>query len=325
MREIEAKDTRSPITLLVPIYNGAAHLPNLRRNIEACAGRNDEILVIDDGSSDGTGRFISNWSKEDTRVIQVQNQAKGLAHALNLGLKLASHEWIARFDVDDFYETRRLASQYNLVSPDVGAIFSDYDSFSSNLRTFGFVPSPIYDVPTSISLTTNRRTPHPSALLNKFACVEVGGYLPNHFPAEDLSLWLRLSKVSRLISVPETLLHYRISNNSVTSIQKSKMSSMRGHVIHTIGITKSKIEQAHDDLEIIVESYKTTSQSDKRAILFLYDLWIIHKMKISPNTQKFNKITPVVAKNLGKYLVAGTNLTWTAAQRRLIRKYSSEI
>ena len=315
--------TRPPVTILLPIFNEISNLPSLRVNIEACARSQDEILIVDDQSTDDSPGFLSKWAREDHRIEYVRNSQKGLASALNLGLHLASHAWIARFDADDLCEPNRIDSQIDLVTNDVGVVFSDYDNFSLRSKKFARVPSPVNDTATAISLVTNRRTPHSSALLNKDACIGVGGYIPDHFPAEDLSLWLRLAKVSKLLTVPEALLHYRISSNSVTSHRRSEMLAMRRELIESIGLTVSKIATANQEWRSIIDSYGKLDLSKERTLLFLNDLHTVNEVASIPRQHRaLMNTVPLVLKDLDSYAAASTKLVYKSMIRKFSRKFT---
>lgn len=270
-----------PISILMPIRNGIEFLQQSKDDIILNARPGDEILLVNDNSDDGTAVFLQNWSKEDKRVRILSNPSanQGIANALNLGINEATHSLIGRFDVDDQYDKNRLEIQraeFKKFNP-VG-IFSDYSFFSKSEKFLGNIPSPIYSAPTSISLLTNRRTPHSSALLSKSAIIEAGGYRQQDFPAEDLSLWLRMSRLGDLISIPSPLLNYRISQNSVSSSRQKEMISRRKSLQSEIGIYKKDIDFAIENLGEILDLYLRQPQGNLRKILFLKDLADYHKI-----------------------------------------------
>jgi len=269
-----------PISILMPIRNGIEFLQQSKADITSNARPGDEILLVDDNSEDGTAIFLQNWLREDPRVRILSNPRanQGIANALNLGINEATHSLIGRFDVDDQYDKNRLEIQLAEVekSNPVG-IFSDYSFFSKSEKFLGNIPSPIYPSPTSISLHTNRRTPHSSALLSKAAVMEAGGYRQEDFPAEDLSLWLRMSRLGNLVSIPIPLLNYRISPNSVSSLRQKEMISRRKFLQSEIGTYKKDINFAIENLESILELYSSQPAGDLRKILFLKDLADYHK------------------------------------------------
>jgi len=197
--------------------------------------------------------------------------------ALNLGISEASNDWIARFDVDDRYEQSRIEEQRAFIKDNIIGIFSDYDFFSEGVPYLGTIPGAINPDAVAVSLISSQRTPHPSILFNKASVIEVGGYKQEDFPAEDLSLWLRMSRVGEMISIPKVLLHYRISKESVTGTKKKAASSIKGKLLENIGINKRSIQKVLDDFEGITENYVEVNYSNEREILLIRDLLMILK------------------------------------------------
>lgn len=265
----------------MPIRNGIKFLSQSKGDITLNARPEDEILLVDDNSDDGSALFLHNWEKEDSRVRVLINPPNnsGIANALNLGISEATHSFIGRFDVDDKYDKNRLEIQLAEACKSYAVgVFSDYSFFSNSEKFLGTIPSPIYPAPTSISLLTNRRTPHSSALLSKAAVVDAGGYRQQDFPAEDLSLWLRMSRIGDLISIPNPLLNYRISSNSVSSLRQKEMISRRKSLQSEIGIYKKDIDFAIENLKSILEKYSGQPEGDLRKVLFLKDLADYYKI-----------------------------------------------
>jgi len=205
------------ISAVMPIKNGEKYLESSIQQLTRTLGVNDEIIVVNDASSDKTESMLRKWALIDQRVMVINNPNPGLTNALNLGIKEASHSWIARFDVDDKYALDRINLQRGSISPAVGLIFSDYDTYSPAGENLGTIPSALFASPTALSLISSQRTAHPSALFLKNAFNDAGGYKAEDFPAEDLSLWLRMIKVAEVVSVPKTLLHYLVAPNSVSN------------------------------------------------------------------------------------------------------------
>lgn len=263
------------ISVLLPIRNGEAFLTSAIAQVQATADPRDEILVIDDGSTDGTANLLKLWARSDHRVRILGGQAKGLVAALNLGIAEASNEWIARFDVDDNYAARRLEMQRESIRPGMVACFSDYDFFGDDSRHFGTIPSAIFPSAVSVSLCKSQRTAHPSVIYSKSAVSAVGGYRKEDFPAEDLSLWLRLSRVGDLTSIPSVLLHYRLGKGSISMTRRVEMQQRTRQLVKELGILPSDIHDCLSNWEHICSLYSAVDLGWQRKILLYRELGML--------------------------------------------------
>lgn len=262
----------TPITLLLPVKNGETYLPRSIADLGMNAQPGDEILVVDDGSVDATPQLLNKWRLSDTKVRIIRGPGDGLVKALNLGIREASNNWIARFDVDDHYSRERLSTQRLQISPQTAAIFSDYRIFSAGRSNLGTIPSAVLPSAVSVSLVNSQRTPHPSVLYNRDILLSVGGYRAEDFPAEDLSLWLRLSRVGDLISVPMVLLDYRISSASISGQNQLYMLEKKRDLLSTLGIHSRDIEICSTNWMGIFNTYESMPMASQRKWLLLHDL-----------------------------------------------------
>ena len=107
--------SRAPVTFLMPVKNGALFLRNSLSNIQQMAEPNDEILVIDDASTDETPSILRGFAGQSVNLVILNNPKPGLVNALNLGVKESQHKIIARVDVDDIYQLDRISKQIMLI------------------------------------------------------------------------------------------------------------------------------------------------------------------------------------------------------------------
>ena len=101
------------ISVIIPVYNGERFLAEAVRSVLDQTLTPDEIIVIDDGSTDGTAALVQSMAA-GIRYIYQQNQ--GPAAARNRGLELASGDLIAFQDADDLWTAERLAIQVGLLA-----------------------------------------------------------------------------------------------------------------------------------------------------------------------------------------------------------------
>ena len=260
------------VTALIPIRNGERYLQGAIDSIDANKQFLHSIIAIDDGSSDSTFKLLRKWASHNPKVRIIQTHGIGLVKALNLGISETTTEWIARFDVDDLYESNRVQKQIEAIASDSVAIFSDYSIFSEKFGGLGYIPSAITPDGVSFSLRKNQRTPHPSVMFNVSAVRSVGGYRDNDFPAEDFSLWLRLNKIGKLSSVPEKLLNYRMSGTSISGLRRQEMILKTQRLVESIGIQHLKIDDAERIFASTVDAYSDSCDSDLRILLHFWDL-----------------------------------------------------
>ena len=311
---------RSPVTFLMPIRNGRDFLIDSLANIDAMADSSDEILVINDHSSDGTDEILHSMKSKIKNLVVLNNPSSGLVKALNFGLEEASNNLIARVDVDDTYQIDRINKQIDSFTSSTVAVFSDYTFVSPDKSNLGAIYSAVHPLAVSASLVSSQRTAHPSVVFSREAVIQIGGYRESDFPAEDLSLWLRLSRVGELRSVPLPLLNYRINPKGVSATRRSEMLMKKTLLLKDIGIYKHDLDQMENSIPDILASYNSISNDSERRILFARDLLTISKVgKKNIHLQKAS--LGILSKELisGRLLPKTSKLLIEKLRRRQLR------
>jgi GT2 family glycosyltransferase len=118
------------ISIVLPTYNRAYCLAETLRSIQTQTYTNWEVLVIDDGSTDGTADVVRALQKDDGRIKYHHQSNTGVSGARNAGLRLAHGEWIAFLDSDDAWVPWKLSAQVACVQrlPGIGMIWTDFDA-----------------------------------------------------------------------------------------------------------------------------------------------------------------------------------------------------
>ena len=89
------------ISVIIPAYNMEKRLGKCLESVCGQTWRNLEIILVDDGSRDGTGKLADAWAEKDSRIRVVHQKNAGVASARNRALEMASGEWIRFVDADD--------------------------------------------------------------------------------------------------------------------------------------------------------------------------------------------------------------------------------
>jgi glycosyltransferase involved in cell wall biosynthesis len=290
----------------MPVKNGLKYLPVSVANILANSNLEDEIIIIDDGSTDKSTNFLRTAELEVPNLRVIYTKGIGLVNALNLGIKESSNNWIARYDVDDTYPSNRVEKQKKLISSDVAAIFCDYRLVLNNGKTSAIIPSAIDNLATIVSLLYSQQTPHPGVLLNREIIISVGGYISNDFPVEDLSLWLRAARSGKLISVPEVLLNYTLSNLSTSGSRQMIVKAKKLEVINKYGLPFDLIRDNVSELSDTYLRYVSSPLVEERRILLLRNLRKLYKLQpeitkiMAPGYLKYISLHPIKASGLVK-------------------------
>lgn len=185
------------VSVIMPTYN-RAHL--VKATIDSVLGqtyRDLELIIIDDGSDDGTEEIIRSYT--DQRIIYVKREHSGYIGRLrNAGLNLASGEYIALLDSDDQWIPNKLEQQLRLMSlyPGAGFCISDVKITSQG----ELIKEHSYPVAGGIEITNifrrlaeNHFWVYPSTKLFKRSCLEKTGLFHENIRSSDFNFTFRLA------------------------------------------------------------------------------------------------------------------------------------
>ena len=212
---------RPRVSVVMPIYNGRRFVADAVASVRASHFTDLELLIIDDGSTDGSADEATRAAGRDRRVHVLTLPRGGVAAARNVGLHRARGEFIANLDADDLMLPERLDRQVAYLDrhPECVAVGSRaliVDGDGNPLRVGGRVY-------THEAIDEAHLDGRPGAILNptatfrRQAALSIGGYA-GHLKStgEDHDLWLRLAEVGRLANLPEVLVRYRVHGANVS-------------------------------------------------------------------------------------------------------------
>ena len=180
-----------------------------------------EFLIVDDGSTDGSAAILDEYARNDERVSIIRRENKGLIVSLNELIAKARGPIIARMDCDDIAKANRFERQIAFLDthPDYGVVGSWTETIDGNNDRVRYSGA---DLPTDHQQFLDRigrdtMLAHGSVMMRKALVQSVGGYHAAFKHCEDFDLWLRLVAVTKLCSVPERLIQYRIWDGQVSN------------------------------------------------------------------------------------------------------------
>jgi glycosyltransferase involved in cell wall biosynthesis len=215
---------RPAVSVVMSVYNGAATLRETLESIRAQEGIDFEVIVVDDGSTDGTAEILDRT--EGIRVIHQQNQ--GLTRSLVTGCRAARAPIIARHDCGDRSRPERLRRQLELIDS-----ASDIVLVSCSTQYVGPDREPLYVV-SSDGEEVRRSllrdgvdsirglTHHGTAMFRRDTYLDAAEYRPQFRFAQDLDLWLRMAQRGRIAFVPEVLYEARFEPNAISGVHRDQ-------------------------------------------------------------------------------------------------------
>lgn len=206
-----------PVSVLVPAFNEAKLIERTVRSLLAMDYPQLEIVVIDDGSTDGTGRLVEALVRRyatgsgTAEVKLVGKPNGGKATALNAGLRAASHDFVLCVDGDSELspETLRRAVRH-LRDPEIGAVAGNVKvknrtNFWTRLQALEYVEGLNMVRAAQSSVRLVNIIPGPVGLFRREALVAAGGYSPDTY-AEDCDVTLKLLRQGwRVVYEPEAV------------------------------------------------------------------------------------------------------------------------
>lgn len=116
------------ISIIVPVYNAERYLSRCIESILVQTYAEFELLLIDDGSKDGSGEICDEYAKKDRRIRVIHKENGGVSSARNVGIDKAQGDWVAFIDADDYVESCYIQNLYSYVVCEKQLILTGYDS-----------------------------------------------------------------------------------------------------------------------------------------------------------------------------------------------------
>lgn len=214
--------TAIPISVILPVHNGAAYLHEAIASVLAQTYGDFELIVIDDGSVDDSVAIVLSFPDDRIRLISSSERLR-ICKALNLGISNSQGKFLARMDADDICHPNRFERQIHFLErhPEVGFC-------GSWVRRFGDTQLPqTYRRPVGAERVRafavfDNPLVHSSVMLRREVLARMEIAYRNEFAnAEDYDLWDRLFEFTQAENIPEVLMDYRVHDQSVT-LQKSE-------------------------------------------------------------------------------------------------------
>ena len=206
------------LSVILPVYNGLPYLEEAINSVLNQSFKDFELIIINDGSTDGSVAVIEKFNDFQIRFLQQENQ--GLAATLNRAIALSDGKYIARQDQDDISFPLRLEKQVTFLeaNPDVGMVGTGAEIWVGNDKTDRRLEHATDDALIKFGLLFNNLFVHSSVMIRRSVIEKVGGYSEDKSrqPPEDYELWSRVAREFKLANLPEVLMAYREVQGSMS-------------------------------------------------------------------------------------------------------------
>ncbi len=203
------------VSVIMTVYNGEKYLREAIDSIINQTFKDFEFIIVNDGSTDRTGKILASY--KDPRIKVITQEHQGMAQGRNKGVESSSGEYIAIMDADDISLPTRLEVLVNFLNyhGDVGGVGTDNYLVSERGKVNGIR----HGIDSEVLMKEGPKCPcEPTYMVRNDLLKKIGGYRQELGLASDYDLFLRLAEVTTLKNINQPLYKQRINliNDSTT-------------------------------------------------------------------------------------------------------------
>ncbi|MCS5698243.1 glycosyltransferase [Cyanobium sp. FGCU-52] len=217
------------VSVVMGVRNGGSALEPAVRSVLDQANVDLELVVVDDGSDDGSDAVLAALAAQDGRLRVLRRKGRGLTAALIEGCEEARGLFLARQDAGDLSLPGRLQRQLACLEADPSAVLcSTHSSLVVPEGTAIAINAPQEsDLADGLSMTPQ----HGCVLMRREAYRHAGGYRRCFYYAQDLDLWSRLVEIGRHRVILEVLYEARIDPGSISGMRRREQDAFHRLIV----------------------------------------------------------------------------------------------
>lgn len=202
------------ISIIVPIYNVEKYLKRCIDSIINQTYKKLEIILVDDGSKDNSGKICDKYAKKDIRIKVIHKKNEGVSEARNVGLKVSTGEYIGFVDADDFVEKDMYEKMYKKAKEvDADIVICDYQFYPNNKIKKKKWYNPYKGEITGEFLNRNTQ-PWNKIVSNKL--IKETNFKFFEKNGDGVFIYLILS-AGKIVSIEDILYNYRVGHSSMST------------------------------------------------------------------------------------------------------------
>ncbi|MBY6032511.1 glycosyltransferase family 2 protein [Marinobacter daepoensis] len=206
------------VSVVTPTFNRADYLPVAVESVLAQSMADFELIVVDDGSTDGTEELMQRYLS-DPRVKYFYQENQGQSVARNRGIDEARGQYICFLDSDNAWVETKLEVSLRAFNENHHAdiVYGDYIAIDAAGKELGVNRMKRYSGHITPQLLRDNFVSMNTTMTRKRCFAEMGGFDKADRLAEDYGLWLRFSTRYQFLYVPEVLGYYRVMEDQISS------------------------------------------------------------------------------------------------------------
>lgn len=264
------------VSVIVPVYNTEKYLPRCIESILAQTFTDFELILVNDGSTDNSGKICDEYAKKDSRIVVIHKENGGASSARNKGLEIVQGEWISFVDSDDYILVTHFQSIYTINS-NVELKIGEMETFSNDIIRISPIIHKIISVSEIISNYKSVNLYSPCSKLYKKNIIVNNGlrFDENVTVSEDLLFNLKyLLLCKRIEFCPNAIYRY---NKVENFIDKHPLT------VHEI---KYNLEIISQSIFLLEKHFNINCKTIKeQCYLLQFSLFQTHQKQISRNEQ----------------------------------------
>ena len=274
------------VSVIVPVYQVEKFLDQCVKSIVCQTYSNLEIILVDDGSPDNSGKMIDLWAQKDKRIRPFHQPNQGLSSARNTGLDNCNGDWITFVDSDDYissnYIEKMIENAMDTGSKLVISHYYELDEKEHHIDKIRINPSGIYKVDDFWRLYYSKQSNYVPLVVawDKLYSKEIFSslrYKAGTINEDEQILYSVIKNAQRISIIQDFLYYYRINRNgsimqkinSISTIQQSKYEIYNYRTQQMIEDRKYSIASLNNlsSLSSLINEYTIFPTSENKAIL----------------------------------------------------------
>lgn len=232
------------VSVAIPVFNGARFIRESAYSILQQSFSDLELILVDDGSADGSRAIIRALAAEDPRVVPIFRGHGGIAAATNAALAVARGVYFAPMDQDDIAHLDKIEKQVAFLDerPDIAVVGTAWQVVDEAGRPIKIVQRPPSPAGIARAMHTSCAVLNPTSMMRTAIVRSLGGYRTFLPYAQDYDLWLRILDRHEMANLAEVCFSKRRHAGQVTASRRARPAQiLSGAIVYLSYLSRREL------------------------------------------------------------------------------------